>query len=76
MNASFWSDCPGVESIADRMHGIPVVKGTRMPADDVVENYESGSPVQEIAENFGLKPQDIRTILNYAATHKPRQFAR
>jgi uncharacterized protein (DUF433 family) len=71
-----WSDCPLVETDPARMHGIPIVKGTRMPADDVVENYESGSPVQEIAENFGLDPQDIRAILSYAATHTPAQPVR
>ncbi len=72
----FWQECPLVESVADRMHGVPVIKGTRMPADDVVDNYESGSPVNEIAENFGLKLQDVRTILRYAFTHKPAQLAR
>lgn len=49
-----WSACPLVERVTDRMNGQPVVKGTRMPADGVVENYATGSPVSEIAENFGL----------------------
>jgi uncharacterized protein (DUF433 family) len=64
-----------VESVPGRVSGRPVLKGTRMPADDIVENYESGSPVQEIAENFGLKPDDIRTILAYAAAHRPVKLA-
>ncbi len=51
-----------------RVSGRPVVKGTRMPANDVVANYESGSPVEEIAENFGLKEAEIRAILAYAAS--------
>jgi uncharacterized protein (DUF433 family) len=76
IDATFWSDCPAVEVVAERMHGVPVVKGTRMPADDVVENYETGSPVEEIADNFALDPKDIRTILKYAATHKPAQLVR
>ena len=71
-----WSNCPIVERVADRMHGVPVVKGTRMPADGVVENYITGSPIEEIAENFGLRENDIRTILNYAASHKPAQLVR
>lgn len=56
VNVEFCSDCPAAESVADRMSGVPVVKGTRMPADDVVENYGSGSPVEEIAENLALNP--------------------
>jgi uncharacterized protein (DUF433 family) len=71
-----WSECPIVESVPGRMNGKPVVKGTRMPADGVVENFETGSPVSEIAWNFGLKEEDIRTILKYASSHKPAQFVR
>ena len=68
--------CPAIESVADRMHGVPVLKGTRMPTEDIVNNYNSGSPVQEIAENFGLNPQDVRTVLNYAASVKSSQSVR
>ena len=71
-----WSDCPVVETKPGVMNGKPVVKGTRMPADGVVENFETGSPVSEIAFNFGLKESDIRAILKYASTHKPAQFVR
>ncbi len=71
-----WSECPIVVTVAGLMSGVPVVKGTRMPADDVVENYESGSPVDEIAENFALAPSDIRTILAYASSHKPTHTIR
>ncbi len=71
-----WSECPIVEAVPGRMNGMPVVKGTRMPADGVVENFQTGSPVAEIAYNFGLKESDIRTILKYAATHKPAQLVR
>jgi uncharacterized protein (DUF433 family) len=76
MESSFWKDCPSVESVAGRVSGRAVVKGTRMPADDVVANYESGSPVEEIAENFGLKEAEIRAILAYAALHLPAKLAR
>ena len=65
----FWAACPLTEMVPDRMSGVPVVKGTRMPADDVVENYNSGSPVEEIAENFGLKANDIRSLLAYHRAH-------
>jgi hypothetical protein len=30
-----WTNCPLVERVSDRMHGVPVVMGT---ADGVVEN--------------------------------------
>ena len=62
-----------VESVPGRVSGRPVLKGTRMPADEVVENYESGSPVEEIAETFGLKPDDIRAILAHAVTYQTKK---
>jgi uncharacterized protein (DUF433 family) len=66
-----WSECPLVEVDPERLSGRPVLIGTRMPADDVVQNFESGSPVEEIAYNFDLEPEDIRKVLAYAKTHQP-----
>ena len=42
-----------------------------MPADGVVSNFQSGSPVEEIAENFDLPKSSIRALLSYAAKQKP-----
>ncbi len=47
-----WKDCPTVEINPQKVSGAPVVKGTRVQADAIVENYESGSDVEEIHENF------------------------
>ena len=49
-----WSDCPIVESSPRKVSGVPILKGTRVQADSIVENYEGGSPVEEISENFGI----------------------
>jgi uncharacterized protein (DUF433 family) len=65
-----WSDCPIVEVVPGRVSG--VLKGTRVQADSIVENFEGGSPVQEIAYNFDLMPEDIRTVLVYAARQQTR----
>ncbi len=67
-----WSDCPIVEVVPGKGNGVPVLKGTRVKADSVVENYETGSPVDEIAYNFDLKPEDIRAVLAYAARQRAR----
>jgi uncharacterized protein (DUF433 family) len=67
-----WTDCSLVEVIPNKVSGVPLLKGTRLPADTILENYEGGSPVDEIAENFDVSEQAIREILDYAATH-PRQ---
>ena len=67
-----WSDCPIVEVVPGKVSGVPILKGTRVQADSIVENYETGSPVEEIAYNFDLKPEDIRAVLAYAARQQPR----
>ena len=65
-----WSDCPIVEVVPGKVSGVPILKGTRVQADSIVENYESGSPVEEIAYSFDLEPEDIRVVLAYAARRR------
>jgi uncharacterized protein (DUF433 family) len=47
-----WSQCPAVESVADRRSGAWVFKNTRMPVATVFENLEAGSSIEEIIEQF------------------------
>lgn len=37
-----WSDCPLVEVVPGKVSGVPILKGTRLPADTILENYEDG----------------------------------
>ena len=62
-----WSGCEFVETIPGKLSGVPLLRGTRVPADQVVENYESGESVEDIAYNFDLKPEDIRGVLAYSS---------
>jgi uncharacterized protein (DUF433 family) len=61
-----WSGCPLVESDPYKLGGVPILKGTRMQADSIVENYEWGSPVEEISYNFSIPEETIRLVLEYA----------
>ena len=62
-----WEKCPAVEINPLIHHGRPVLSGTRMPVDDIVDNYEAGVEPQEIAQLFELPLQQVRQILAYAA---------
>jgi len=62
-----WSNCPIVEVNPLKVSGVPILKGTRVQADSIVENYEGGSPVEEIADNFDIPEQTIRELLAFAA---------
>ena len=65
-----WSDCPLVERVPGKVSGVPILKHSRVQADSIVENYESGSPVEEISENFAIPEDTIRAVLIYAVKHK------
>jgi uncharacterized protein (DUF433 family) len=69
MNQSIdWSECPLVEVKAGVQSGAPVLLGTRMPADAIVDNFDYGLSVFEIAEQFEIPPDSIEAILTYAGS--------
>ena len=70
-----WSGCEVVETVPGKVSGRPVLKETRVPADAVVENFESGESVEEIAYNFDLNPDDLKKVLAYEAAEKTRVVA-
>lgn len=63
-----WSKCELIETVPGKVSGVPLLKGTRVPADGIVENFEAGESAEEIAYNFDLDPNDVRTVLAYAST--------
>ena len=62
-----WSQCPVVESIAGKVSGAWVFKGTRMPVYIVFENLESGASIEEIMEWFDVTREQIVAVLEFAA---------
>ena len=67
MAALDWSQCPVVESVPGRRSGAWVFRGTRMPVATVFENLEAGASIEEIVEQFHVTPEQIRTVLGFAA---------
>jgi len=64
-----WSKCPLVEIDPLRVSGRPVLKGTRMPVEDIVANYEYGVPVSEISAQFKIPAPIIIELLSYVERH-------
>ena len=62
-----WSQCPAVESVADRRSGAWVFRDTRMPVATVFENLEAGSSIEEIIEQFHVTREQIQAVLEFAA---------
>jgi uncharacterized protein (DUF433 family) len=67
-----WSQCPAVESVADRRSGAWVFRGTRMPVATVFENLEAGSSIEEIIEQFHVTREQIAAVLDFVAQSSER----
>jgi uncharacterized protein (DUF433 family) len=62
-----WSNYDGLETVPGRVSGVPVLKGTRVPANTIAESAELGETAEQIAFNYDLKLDDVRRLLAYAA---------
>ena len=60
-----WSKCPLVEIDPSRVSGRPVLKGTRMPVEDIIANYEYGVSISEISVQFQIPEAAVRELLKY-----------
>jgi len=65
-----WSACPLVEVKPGVQSGAPVLLGTRLPVNAIVDNFDYGVSVAEIVEQFEVPPDRIEAILTYAKSHR------
>jgi|HubBroStandDraft_1064217.scaffolds.fasta_scaffold139908_1 uncharacterized protein (DUF433 family) len=62
-----WTGCELVERVPGKVSGRPVVRGTRILADTIVQDAELGSPLEEIHENYpDLSVAAIRRLISFA----------
>ena len=67
-----WSKCEDVESVPGRLSGAWVIKGTRVPAQAVVDNARAGCTAEEIAtEIFELPLERVKGVLRFAKIGTP-----
>jgi len=69
-----WSDCPLVEVVPGKVGGVPILIHSRVQADAIVENYEGGETVEDIADNFDLPEDHVRQVVAFAARQKTLQL--
>ncbi len=65
-----WSQCPWVEVNPRVQSGAPVLRGSRMPVNAIVDNFNYGVSVAEISEQFEIPQDRIQAILSYAKVHR------
>ena len=67
-NMHTWNDCPEIERIADKVSGVWLFKGTRVPVRALFENVEDGASVDEFLEWFpGVRRQQVASVLSFSA---------
>jgi uncharacterized protein (DUF433 family) len=65
-----WSECSLVEVRPGVQSGAPVLRGTRMPVEAIVDNFDYGVSAAEIAEQFEVPPEQVEAVLSYAKSHR------
>ncbi len=65
-----WSGCEYVEVIPGKVSGVPLVKGSRVQADTVLESYEMGESVEDIAYDYSLDEADVCAVLQFAGVRE------
>ncbi|MBV9577397.1 MAG: DUF433 domain-containing protein [Chloroflexi bacterium] len=63
-----WSQCDEVESVPGKMSGAWVIKGTRIPAQGVIDNADDGYSAEQIATEIyeGLPIESARRVIDFA----------
>jgi uncharacterized protein (DUF433 family) len=62
-----WMACELIEQIPGKVSGRPIVRGTRILPDAIVNSYDAGEPLDLIHENYpGLSIAQIRRLIEFA----------
>jgi len=66
-----WSGCDAIEVIHGKLSGVPILKHSRVTVDAVLESYELGESVEDIAYSYSLDPEEIRKVLAFVEAGSP-----
>jgi uncharacterized protein (DUF433 family) len=59
-----WNQCPAVERTPDRVSGVWLFRGTRVPVKALFENLEEGARVSDFLEWFpGVTRDQVDAVL-------------
>ena len=68
-----WTHCELIECVPGKVSGRPVVRGTRIMPDPIVNSFDLGDSVDEIHEGFPtLSIAQIKRLIEFAHTQRQR----
>jgi uncharacterized protein (DUF433 family) len=62
-----WTQCELIEQIPGKVSGRPIVRGTRILPEAIVNSYDAGEPLDLIHQNYpGLSIAQIQRLIEFA----------
>ena len=69
-----WLACELIEQVPGKVSGRPIVRGTRILPDAIVDSYDLGETIAELCEGFpSLSVAQIRQLIEFAHTQRRQQ---
>ena len=66
-----WLACELIEQIPGKVSGRPIVRGTRIMPDPIVNSYDLGDSIEEIHEGFpALSVAQIKRLIEFARAQR------
>ena len=66
-----WTACELIEQIPGKVSGRPIVRGTRILPDAIVDSYDLGESIEELSEDWpSLSVDQIQRLIEYAHTYR------
>ncbi len=68
-----WTACELIEQVPGKVSGRPIIRGTRIMPDPIVNSYELGDSIEEIREGFpALSVDQIERLIEFARSRRNR----
>jgi uncharacterized protein (DUF433 family) len=66
-----WMACELIEQIPGKVSGRPIVRGTRILPDAIVNSYDMGASIEDIQEDWpSLSLAQIKRLIEFAHAHR------
>ena len=66
-----WTACELIEQIPGKVSGRPIVRGTRIMPDGIVNSYDMGESIEDIHEDWpSLSTAQIQRLIEFAHAHR------
>jgi uncharacterized protein (DUF433 family) len=66
-----WTQCELIEIVPGKVSGRPIVRGTRILPDAIVDSYDLGETIKELREGFpSLSVDQIQGLIEFAHTQR------